>query len=211
MHFIPTATRQTKTSVDLNNWPQIGRAGYSHPSAREKAKILHLCPDTATSHTSTSNAVALACRQIVLADLDMWPRMGPSPPSSSTLQPSERVKKVAVAQKCRLARRSACPQALKRLRAAVLQLQFATFCNSELTHLCSAPPLFYGIIEDDLKKRLINQEHDNKSIELKSHFDKQPKEVFSWMTLVLYYYTIHILKVGIWANPGQQRHKGEQI
>ena len=93
--------------------------------------------------------------------------------------------------------RSACPQALKRLRVVVLQLQFATFCNSKLTHLCSAPPLFYGIIEDDLKKRLINQEHDNKSIELKSHFDKQPKEVFSWMTLVLYYYTIHILKVGI--------------
>ena len=76
-------------------------------------------------------------------------------------------------------------------------LQFATFCNSELTHLTTARPLFYGVIEDDLKERLVNQEHDNKSIELKSHFDKQPKEVFSWMTLVLYYYTIHILKVGI--------------
>ena len=45
-------------------------------------------------------------------------------------------------------------------------LQFATFCNSKLTHLCTAPPLFYGVTEDDLKKQLVNQEYENESMEV---------------------------------------------
>ena len=135
MHFTATATRQTKTYVDQENWPQIGRAGYSHPSTCEEAKILQLCPNTAASYTSTLNAVALACsRQIVLVDLDLWPRMGPCPPSSSTLQPSERVKKVAVAQKGRPAG-PRLPASTKEVASRGL-LQFATFCNSKLSHLC---------------------------------------------------------------------------
>ena len=142
MHFTITVTRQTKTSVDLDNWPQIGwppRRAPTHTWKGEK-ESLH-CPNTLASHTSTSNAVALACRQIVLADLNLWPRMGPSPPSSSALQPSERVKKSGSCPKVS-AGRSACPQALKRLRVAVLQLQFATFCNSKLTHLCRTSVLW---------------------------------------------------------------------
>ena len=78
-----------------------------------------------------------------------------------------------------------------------LILQFATFCNSELTHLCTARPLFYGVIEDDLKKQLVNQEYDNESMEVTWISNPSTLFVFLWMTLFLYYYAILILKVGI--------------
>ena len=76
-------------------------------------------------------------------------------------------------------------------------LQFATFCNSELTHLTTARPLFYGVIEDDLRKQLVNQKHDNESMEVNLINNPSTLIVFFVDDFVFVLLAIHILKVGI--------------
>ena len=98
-------------------------------------------------------------------------------------------------KKWQLPKVAARPNPLKRLRVPLLQ--FATFCNSELTHLCSAPPLFYGVIEDDLRKQLVNQKHDNESMEVNLINNPSTLIVFFVDDFVFVLLAIHILKVGI--------------
>ena len=154
MHFTPTATRQTKTSADLDNWPwlRLGEChALTHPHVKGQKSYsfapMHWPP------TISSNAVALACRQIVLADLNLWPRMGPSPPSPPRSSHGKGWKKWQLPKS--IGRQvPACPQALKRLRVA-------GSCNSPHSvtpnWVISAGPLFYGSEKDDLGNQLVDK------------------------------------------------------